>query len=246
MDRKHDQMRNRRKLRLRLPLVGAAVVASLCATGLASAGVANPASSAAAGASRSLQASSVLTGSIVRVNQTWTCTSAVNLDSVAVTITNTNKNAIVLSGSCTGTIKSISITTNTVDGIHVNQNAHDLTIGGGSIKCTGRADGAHQDGIQAMSGLRVTFSHVYINCPTATNAGLYVNWSGSTSVAPPSKIMCNACYIYGTRSSTAFIGANSTQSGLTNSTLCPSRYFTYRKPRGSNPIDVNNAYPKTC
>jgi hypothetical protein len=230
-------LRRKKHLRFHLFVAGAAVVTALSATGLASG---RPAESTASSSAR------VLTGSIVRNNETWTCTSAVNLDSVAVTIKNVNKNAIVLTGSCTGTIKSIAIVTNTLDGIHVNQNAHDLTIGGGSITCTGRASGAHQDGIQAMSGLRVTFSHVFIKCSTATNAGLYVNWSGSTSVAQPKAVTCNGCYLYGTQSSTAFIGRYSSQSGLLNSTLCPSRYFTYRKPKGSTPLDVNNAYPKTC
>jgi transcription elongation factor Elf1 len=228
MDRQPDEMRRGTRMRWRLPAVGAALVVALCATGLASA------------------RSTVLTGSIVRVNQTWTCTSAVNLDSVAVTITNTNKNGIVLTSGCTGTIKSISVVTNTVDGIHVNNTAHDITIGGGSITCTGRADGAHQDGIQAMSGARVTFSHVFIKCPTGTNAAFYVNWSGNTNVAPPKNILCKACYLYGTQSSTAFVGVHSSYSGLTNSTLCPSRYFTYRKPKGSTPIDLYNAYPKSC
>ena len=187
----------------------------------------------------------VATESVDLVNQTWKCSSPVNLDSVTVSMTSGNKVAIVLTNGCTGTIKSIRIDTNASDGIHVNKGAHDVTVGGGSITCTGHVQGAHQDGIQVMSGSNVTFSKLTIDCPTANNADLYVNWSGVKSTTPPSNILCVGCYLYGTQSSTTFIGAHSSDSGLRNSTLCPSRYFTYRK-NSSTAVDAGNTYPKSC
>jgi hypothetical protein len=183
--------------------------------------------------------------SVNLTNTTWGCSSPVDLDSVTVTMTTGSKVAIVLTKGCTGTIRSITVNTDAADGIHVNNGAHDITVGGGSITCTGHAPGVHQDGIQAMSGSNVTFSNLTINCPTASNSGLYVNWSGDKNVTPPSTILCSACKLYGTQSSTAFIGAHSSQSGLQNSTLCKSRYFTYRK-YSSTAVDSGNSYPKSC
>src|SRR5262245_22391596 len=189
--------------------------------------------------------SSVATGSVSLVNESWKCASQVNMDSVSVTMTSGNKVAIVMTSGCTGTIKNIRVTTNASDGIHVNMGAHDVTVGGGSIVCNGHAPGAHQDGIQAMAGSNVTFSKLTINCPTANNADLYVNWSGSKNTTPPSNIICVGCYLYGTQSSSAFVGAHSSQSGLKSSTICPSRYFTYRK-NSTSKLDVTKTYPKSC
>ena len=231
------RVRHGRRLLALLVVFGAVCVATLS--------VANPATPST-NTTTPDQRRALVTGSISLTNQTWTCNGAVNLDSVAVTIKNVSKVGIVLTGNCTGTIKSIYVATNGSDGIHVNGNAHDVTIGGGSIVCTGHVQGAHQDAIQAMSGARVTFNHLSVNCPTANNAGFFVNWSGNPSVAYPKSIVCTACYMYGTQSSTAFVGVRSSQSGLKNSTLCPSRYFTYRKPKGSTPVDLNNAFPTTC
>jgi hypothetical protein len=219
--------------RQRLVLVGAVCFAALTLTGLAS------------GKAFEGKGLSPATGSVNLVNQTWKCTSSVNLDSVTVTMTSGNKVAIVLTNGCTGTIKSIRINTNASDGVHVNMGAHDVTIGGGSITCTGHVKGAHQDGIQVMSGTNMTFAKLTIDCPTANNADLYVNWSGVKNTTPPSNILCNGCYLYGTQSSTAFIGAHSSDSGLKGSTLCPSRYFTYRK-NSSTAVDAGDAYPKSC
>jgi len=160
-------------------------------------------------------------------------------------MTSGNKVAIVLTSGCTGTIKSVHVVTSASDGIHVNMGAHDVTVGGGSIVCNGHAPGAQQDGVQVMAGSNVTLSKLTINCPTANNADLYVNWSGSKNTTQPVNIMCTGCYLYGTQSSSAFVGAHSSQSGLKNSTICPSRYFTYRK-NSTSTVDVSNTYPKSC
>ena len=48
-------------------------------------------------------------------------------------------------------------------------------------------------------------------------------------------VLCNACYIFPTSNSSAFVTDSVVRSGLQNSTLCPSLYFTYRKgPIGKN------------
>ena len=40
---------------------------------------------------------------------------------------------------------------------------HDLTVGGGSIRCLAKAPRFHQDGIQVMGGARITFRDLKIS-----------------------------------------------------------------------------------
>jgi hypothetical protein len=258
--------RFRIKLEPRLVVVGATCLATLVATSVAWGRIGDPSPASpsrnplvptqpaapstdpntSASSSADASSSTQQTGSVSLTNTTWRCGATVSLDSVSVTMTSgENKPAIVLGKNCTGTIKSVQIFTNGQDGIHVNNDAHDITVAGGTITCQGHAPLAHQDGIQVMSGSHVTFSNLTINCPTANNADFFVNWSGDLRVSQPSNILCVSCRLYGTQSSTAFIAAHSSQSGLKNSTLCPSRYFTYRK-NSSTAVDQSNAYPKSC
>jgi hypothetical protein len=218
---------------------------ALCIAGVVAAGAANAKPLAAGGGRTSRSIEEASTSSIVVKDKTWACSGPVNLDSVSVTITNKTPVAILLRDGCTGTIGTISVVTNYADGVHVNGTAHDLKINGGTITCKGRGDGIHQDGIQAMSGARVTFSNLTINCPSGSNADFYVNWSGDPKVSQPSNILCVSCRLYGTQSSTAFVAKHSAQSGVKNSTLCPSRYYTYRK-YSATAVDMGNSYPKTC
>jgi hypothetical protein len=198
-----------------------------------------------AGASGARTASAK-TGSITLNDQTWTCNTAVDLDSVTVTIgpnAAPTIKAILLKSGCTGVIRSITVVQYQNDGIATTDGAHDLTIGGGSITCLARGAQQHQDGIQAMSGSRITFKNLVINCPTANNADFYVNWSGVPGTGVPRSITCNGCYLYGTTSWTVFIG-RSYSGGVLYSTICPSNYLAYRNPGGG--VDVGNTYPTSC
>jgi len=185
--------------------------------------------------------------SIVVTNQVWTCSGPVHLDSVTVTITNNTPVGVRLTNGCTGSIGSLNVTTNWLDGVHVASGAHDLTIGGGTVTCTGNRSDGHQDGVQVMSGARITFSKLTIGCSTARNAGLFINWGGQSGTAKPTDVVCDGCRLLPTANSSAFVTDNVVRSGLRNSTICPSRYFAYRKgPMGKNELDVNNSYPKAC
>jgi hypothetical protein len=263
-------MSARRSTKLRLVVLSSVCVVSLVAAGLASGKPTNgdvasttnattsPATAAplvtpAADASNDPGASSqsgdtagVKVGSVSLTNQTWECKQAVNLDSVTVTITTGSTLAVALTKGCTGTIKNITVVTSASDGIHVNSGAHDITVSGGSITCSGHAANVHQDGVQVMSGTHVTFSNLRVNCPTANNAAFFVNWSGVPGTAAPSNVVCTSCFLYGTQSSTAFVTDNQTGSGLKTSTLCPSRYFTYRKGSTAKAIDSADSYPRSC
>jgi hypothetical protein len=189
-----------------------------------------------------------LTGSITLVDQNWVCDGPVNLDSVTVTITDNAPTikAIHLRKGCTGQIGNITIVTAKSDGVVVEDGASNIDILGGSISCTARDPSIHQDGIQAMSGSWVTFHHLTINCPTSNNANFFVSWSGTPLTAWPRRIICRDCTLYGTGSSTAFV-AKGWNSGLISSTLCPSRYFTFRIASPDyGTIDQNNTYLKSC
>jgi hypothetical protein len=219
-----------------------AIVGAFSAIGLGVAQVANANSPAV-----SSQGVKVETGSVSVTNTTWECRGPVNLDSVTVTITNNISVGIALRDGCTGTIGSITVLTNFLDGVHIAAGAHDVAIGGGSVTCNGHLSSGHQDAIQVMSGSRITLSNLTINCPTANNAAFFVNWNGVPGTTKPTDVLCDRCYIFPTSNSSAFVTDSVIRSGLQNSTLCPSPYFTYRKGLiGKNDIDVNNTYPKAC
>src|SRR5689334_6958739 len=82
-----------------------------------------------------------LTGSVVAVNQTWTCKGPVNLDSVTVTIAQfltgdrANADAVHLDTGCTGRIGRLTIVDSAGDAVKVADGAHDLSIDGGAILC---------------------------------------------------------------------------------------------------------------
>lgn len=183
--------------------------------------------------------------SIVLHNQTWECDAPVNLDSVTVVMDDQSLGAsaaVKLGPNCSGTIGSINVTTSLGDGIDV-VGAAGLHVNGGTISCAGHIGGAHQDGIQAWAGDGVVFSGMQVDCVTANNSGFYVNGSPSGRFPNPNGILFVSGRIEGTQSSTAFVN-NTTGSGVENSVLCRSRYFTYRKRPWA--IDSGNSYPSSC
>ena len=97
-------------------------------------------------------------GSVTSTDKTWVCKGPVDLDSVTVTMTPAAPggaaatDAIHLASGCTGRIGRLEVTTSIADGVKVAQGVHDLTIGGGRIRCLAKTPLLHQDGIQAMGG----------------------------------------------------------------------------------------------
>jgi len=155
----------------------------------------------------------------------WTCEGPVNLDLVKVTM-QSGGDAVTLGAGCTGRIGRIEIDTWREDGIKIQNNAsnaaHDLVIGGGYIKCHDISGDAHQDGVQAMGGARVTFTNVSIDC--LGNSNFFVNRAGSGSTTP-TDIVCQGCFL-GPRSSTTIRINEAIRSGARNSTFCPGRNMT--------------------
>jgi Ca2+-binding RTX toxin-like protein len=163
-------------------------------------------------------------GGTVVTTSNWTCEGPVNLDLVKVTM-QSGGDAITLGVGCTGRIGRIEIDTWREDGVKVQNNgnaAHDLVIGSGYIRCHDVAGGAHQDGVQAMGGARITFRNISIDC--LGNSNFFVNRAGSGSTTP-TDIVCEGCFL-GPRSSTTIRINAAVRSGARGTTMCPGRNQT--------------------
>ncbi|MGZ4256603.1 MAG: hypothetical protein ACXVRE_02430 [Gaiellaceae bacterium] len=169
---------------------------------------------------------------IVQVDRTWTCSSAVDLDLVKVTITRKaigdrrNKDAVHLRFGCTGRIKKLVVVQWYGDGVKVAEGAHDLTIGGGSIRCLGKGPKLHQDGIQVLGGARDTFEHMKIDCGRRNsrliNSNFFVSKAGHSRL-PPRDIVCDDCSLGGWAAHTVSV-QRSVRSGVQGSTICIARF----------------------
>lgn len=159
-------------------------------------------------------------GTIVRDGQGWTCKSAVDLDLVKVD--DPPADAIVLGAGCTGRIGRIEVDQWRTDGVKIRNSgkvAHDLTIGGGYVRCHDKDDGAHQDAMQAMGGKRITFRGVTFDC--LGNSNFFVNEGGSRD-STPTDIVCDGCRFGPGSSTTVRIGL-SFGSGVRSSEACVGR-----------------------
>ena len=178
-----------------------------------------------------------LIGSINLTDQTWICAGPVSLDSVTVLIKSVSVDAIHLDAGCTGTIGAISVVQYRLDGIKVHTGAHDLSIGGGSIRCLGHDPLAHQDGIQAMGGTGVTFFSLDDQCLTSNNAALFIS-EGMNRNGLPTAIVCDSCYLAG-GGFPVRIG-RSLSSGIRSSQVCPGRLGAILISRAAkDPINLN-------
>lgn len=177
---------------------------------------------------------------VILVDRTWTCRGAVNLDLVRVTMRTASADAIHLRENCSGRIGRIEVETWTNDGLKVNApapSAHDLTIGGGYIRCHARDAGAHQDGIQAMGGARITFRNLELNCNSNPNAQIFINAANGGS---PTDIVCDGCFLGSGGGSSLFIN-NSLRSGARNTLICPGRFSPIRiEPGAQSPVQTGN------
>ncbi|HJQ73409.1 MAG TPA: hypothetical protein VJ814_00885 [Gaiellaceae bacterium] len=169
---------------------------------------------------------------IVLVDRTWTCTSHVELDLVKVTITRAalgdrrNRDAVHLRPGCSGRIGRLEVAQWYGDGVKVAEGAHDLTVGGGSIRCLAKGPRLHQDGIQVLGGERISFEHLSIDCGRRNsrliNSNFFVS-EGGRSTKPPRDVVCDSCTLGGWAAHTVNIQA-SVDSGVRDSTLCNARF----------------------
>lgn len=201
---------------------------------------------------RTLAAAHSRAASISLVDQEWVCDSHVNLRSVAVRMTphyaggRRGGDAVHLEAGCSGHIGRLSVRTWIADGVKVAQGAHDLTIGGGSIRCLAKVARVHQDGIQVMGGAHITFRGLHVDCGRAgtrlINSDLFIKRSGS-STAPPTDVVCDGCLLGGEAAHTVDIQA-SVRSGVVASTLCAAKYPRLTLTIGHaavHPVDVRSS-----
>jgi hypothetical protein len=185
-----------------------------------------------------------LTGSISLVDHSWFCRGPVNLSSVTVVIKTAQIDAIHLASGCTGTIGKVTVVQYHGDGIIVGPGAHDIRIGGGSIRCYGHDPGKHQDGIQAMGGQRVTFTGLDDQCLSANNSAIFINEGGNARQLP-SDIVCVSCYFAGGGYPVRI--AVSLRSGVRNAQICVGKFGSVRISPGvaQSPINVGTAIVAT-
>jgi hypothetical protein len=186
---------------------------------------------------------------IVQTDKTWVCSSAVDLDSVTVTMTpkddGNQRDAVHLQPGCTGTIGKLNVTTSVADGVKVAGGVHDLVIEGGNIRCLAKRPILHQDGIQVLGGDRVTFRDMNVDCgrpaESLINSNMFINMAGRTST-PPTDVVCDQCTFGGGAAHTVSI-QNSIRSGVEDSTLCRAKYANLTLTIGSlavDPVNVGN------
>ncbi len=172
------------------------------------------------------------TRDVISVDKTWTCKGPIDVALVKVTITSkaigsrANEDAVHLRPGCTGRIGRLEVSQWAGDGVKVAEGAHDLTIGGGSIRCFAKAPVLHQDGIQVLGGSNIVFHGLSIDCgrqqDRLVNSNLFIKQAGK-SLHPPTDVVCDGCFLGGFAAHTASIQA-SLRSGLRNSTLCYARF----------------------
>jgi len=190
-------------------------------------------------------ASADVPGSVVQTDKMWVCKSRVDLDSVTVTMTKNaigdrrDEDAIHLQPGCTGRIGRIDVTQWAADGVKVADGVHDLVIGGGRVRCFGKAPGLHQDGIQVMGGARITFRNLAIDCGRPSdrliNSNLFIRRAGR-SVTPPTDVVCDGCTFGGWAAHTVSV-QESVRSGVTGSSLCLARFPQFTLSIGPEAVD---------
>ena len=185
---------------------------------------------------------------VVQVDKPWTCTSKVDLDLVRVTITRAsigdrrNEDAVHLRAGCTGRIGRLEVVEWAGDGVKVSSGVNNLDVGGGSIRCLGKAPDLHQDGIQVMGGSHITFHNLAIRCGRANarliNSDLFINRAGKAGT-PPTDVVCDSCS-FGPWAAHTVSVQDSVRSGVTGSTLCVARFPQFTLAVGTDAVDAVN------
>ncbi len=180
----------------------------------------------------------------VRTTQTWTCDRPVDLDLVQVSIpAGPRQDAVHLRPGCTGRIGRLEVTQRSGDGVKVADGVHDLTVEGGSIRCLAKAARVHQDGIQAMGGVDITFHGLSIDCgrrdTRKINSNLFIK-QGLHSAVPPTDVVCEACSLGAWAAHTVSV-QTSVRSGVVGSTLCVARFPALTLDIGEGAVAPRNS-----
>ena len=200
----------------------------------------------------SFSAASVNGQSVVLVDKVFNCANyAQPLDLELVKVTLTPAYAGVLDDAinlnrkeCTGRIGRIEVDTSVGDGVKLGETANDLSVESGYVLCRGHKPGKHQDGVQALGGLRVTFSNLHVYCPTSNNASFYMTAGAGAADVPtegdwPTDIVCENCQLEGGMQ-TVFL-AKSIRSGVRDSLIRMGKYRAFRVgDEAVSPVLVNN------
>lgn len=220
-----DRVSAGRRLHLRLLLVLALLLGSVVA--------------ACGGDERSVDDPDFLsTGSISLEDQGWVCGGKIDLDKLEVTVRSANIDAVQFGPGCTGRIGELVVVQYRQDGVKVAEGAHDIVVERGTVECLGRKAEAHQDGVQAMGGERITFMDLRVDCPTATNSAFFIR-QGGKSENPPTDVVCEDCFFRG--GAYAVRVNESLRSGIRNSTICNGKFGALKILDGAiRPIDEGN------
>jgi hypothetical protein len=234
-----------------LSLISLALAATQLAPSAAAAGPSSKVPEPTRKAARPARTPGPITGSIVLTDRTWVCKGPVNLKSVTVTINREATgdrrppDAVHLAPGCTGHIGRLDITQWAADGVKAAQGVHDLTIGGGTIRCLAKAPGLHQDGIQIMGGKKIHLNRLTVDCGrpdgTLINSNLFIKRAGRSTL-PPTDVVCDHCTFGGGTAHTVSL-QSSIRSGITNSVVCTGKFpkLTFAiGPDAVTPVDSGN------
>jgi hypothetical protein len=178
------------------------------------------------------------TGNLRLEDQGWVCGGKVDLDRLEVTVRDADIDAVQFGPGCTGRIGELVVVQYRQDGVKVAEGAHDLLIERGTVECRGRKPDAHQDGVQALGGERITFVDLRVECPSATNSAFFIR-QGGQSQRPPTDIVCEDCFFHG--GAYAVRVNESLRSGVRNSTICNGEFGALKILEGAvRPVDVGN------
>ncbi len=194
----------------------------------------------------------VLTGSITLTDQSFVCRGPVNLTSVTVNIINASLDAVHLDSGCTGYIGSINIVQYHGDGIKVGAGAHDLVIGGGTIRCYAHDPGKHQDGVQVMGGQNITFNNLDVGCYSANNSQAMIHTGAAGRQTPTNILFVGSTFnsqpgTYGPGGAYSVSVGDSIDSGYIDSTICPAHLHQWYVGAGAlHPVNSSNSFPVSC
>lgn len=191
-------------------------------------------------------AATFLLGAADAESDPFLCNSPINVELVKVT--DPGDVALMLANGCSGRIGRIELQPD-LDGIKIQNGANparDLVIESGYIHCIGAGSGIHQDGIQALAGLRVTFRNLEI---TGCRTSQVMLKKGGSGKGTPTDVVCENCYLGPNAAHTAIIGT-SVRTGLRNTVACPD---TTRRNgaieiagTAQQPVNVGNTQPASC
>jgi hypothetical protein len=142
-------------------------------------------------------------------------------------------------GECTGRIRRLEVDTWIGDGVKIGAKAHDLVIDGGYVYCHDRTPLKHQDGVQALGGLRLSLRNLHVYCPSSNNASFFLTAGAGAPSQPtegdwPTDVVCLNCQLDG-GAQTVFI-ARSIRSGIKDSLVRDGRFRAVRVGEAIQPV----------